>query len=110
MTKMQYKTHKEIDEDYIRRGIFSREEISKMNNQVEQIRLVLMESQSSAKEFLRYKMGFIKFNLWRIFTGFPFGVYLSAGFGKDGWIEKAKELGWRDELKDKINKLIEVKE
>ena len=98
---MKYKTHKQIDEDYIQRGVFSREEIEKMNNQFEQVRFVLMESQAQAKTFLRYKMGFIKYNLWRLFDGFPFGIYLSAGINKDGWIEKAKELGWRDDLKDK---------
>lgn len=88
---MKYKTHKEIDEDYIRRGIFSREEIEEMQNEFEQTKIKLQNETDNAQKFLKQKMG-IKYYLWVLSCYLTFSTpYLSAGFGHDGYIEKCKK-------------------
>jgi len=88
---MKFKTHQEIDEYYATQGL----DIPKLKREEEAVGIALDESQANAKEFLKKKMGIIKYRLWCIFAGFPFGVYMSRGFGYDGYEEKAKELGWK---------------
>jgi len=105
---MKYKTHKQIDEDYIQKGIFSRGEIEKMNNQLEQIRLVLEKSQMSAIDFIKHKKGRLWFFIWDKILTLGFGRCLSAGFGNDGYIEKAKDFGWRED-EWQTNKIREIK-
>lgn len=101
--KMAFKTHQEIDDYFVRTGRLTKEDINELYREEIAVGLALQKSQRDAKNFLKRKMGIIKYYLWKIFAGFPLGIELSYGFGYDGYIEKSKELGWENTFKYPTN-------
>ena len=88
---MEYKTHKEIDEDYINRGIFTKEKIQELQNEFESTKIKLQKETNNAQKFLKKKMG-LMYYLWVLSCYLTLSSpYLSAGFGKDGYVEKCKK-------------------
>lgn len=89
---MRFNTHQEIDNHYRALGV----DFDKLKREEVAVGIGLANSQKDAKDFLKNNMGKVGFWIWDNILHFPFGVYLSYGFGKDGYIEKAKKLGWEN--------------
>jgi hypothetical protein len=84
-------THEQLDEQFINDGKFTREEISGLNKEFESTKITLEFESSKAKNFLKRKMG-MRYYLWVFFCHLTLTTpYLSAGFGKDGYIEKCNK-------------------
>ncbi len=99
----KFKTHEEIDEHYRKQGV----DVGKLNDEFNQVGAVLENEQKRAIHFLKKKMGLFKYYLWT-FSCFPFGPDMSYGFGKDGYLEKAKEYGFKDNIDFATREIMEV--
>ena|SRR3989304_1436919 len=93
------KTHEHLDMEFVKSGKFTIKEINEMHREFEQVGIALDKSQLDAKTFLKRKMGIIVYFIWDRILTFGIGRYLSAGFGHDGYEEKAKEMGWNNTFK-----------
>lgn len=96
---MNFNTHQEIDNHYRSQGL----NVDRLQHEFEQVKFAMLDEQKQAIYFLKKRMGKIRYSLWRFFGG----GFMSAGFGKDGFIEKAKEYGFKDRSNEVTRTIME---
>ncbi len=95
---MKFQTHEQIDNHYAAIGL----DIPKLKSEHNQVKQILLNNQTEAISFLKRKMSKFSFWYWEKVSCFPRGPYLQAGFGADGYVEKAKEYGFKENTRTKV--------
>lgn len=99
---MEFKTREQIDEHYRVEGL----DIPKLHNEFNQVSRILRNEEAKAIFFLKKKMGIFKFWLWKNISCIMGGPEGRVGFGENGYIEKAKEYGFKDNVKFAVREVL----
>ena len=82
-------THEQLDQQYVDSGVFTRDEINELQGEFQNTLSNLNQTQENAKQFLKQKMGKIKYFFWSIS---PDATWTTLG--QDNHINKAKQYGF----------------
>ena len=90
---MKLQTREQIDNHFRELGV----DVDKLNKEFKEMGKKLDKEEFRAIEFLKRRMGHFHFFLWKM-SCIPNGPRRNVGFEYNGYIEKAKEYGFKSKF------------